>query len=319
MKFWWVNQNQTAKHEIEGGYMWSPKLNRNGRRNPFYDTMRRVDAGDIVFSFVRQYIKYLGIIQTPAFSVAKPADFGLTGDYWNNEGWYVPVEWYELPVPYQPREHFDQIKPTLPVKYSPLHRETGNGLQNVYLAAVPNAMADVLLALTKGWSQDIVELAATGSYNPDQARDAIDAQIEKKIRDDKELSETVKRSLVEARKGQGIFRRRLTEMENCCRISKVSDPRLLRASHIKPWRSCETGKERLDGNNGLLLAPHIDLLFDQGYISFENNGDVILSGRINRHELAKLGITTDITLNVGRFNPNQCRYLEFHRKEVLLI
>jgi len=48
------------------------------------------------------------------------------------------------------------------------------------------------------------------------------------------------------------------------------------SSHIKPWRS-SSNVERLDGSNGLMLAPHVDLLFDQGYISFENNGDVIVN------------------------------------------
>jgi len=40
MNFWWVNQNQTAKQEISGGYMWSPKRNKNGARNAFYENMR---------------------------------------------------------------------------------------------------------------------------------------------------------------------------------------------------------------------------------------------------------------------------------------
>jgi hypothetical protein len=51
MRFWWVNQNQTFRQEVKGGYLWSPKLKADGARNPFYDSMREVSPGDIVFSF----------------------------------------------------------------------------------------------------------------------------------------------------------------------------------------------------------------------------------------------------------------------------
>ena len=48
MRYWWVNQNQTFRQEIGGGYLWSPKRNANGARNPFYESMR-----DVAFSDVR--------------------------------------------------------------------------------------------------------------------------------------------------------------------------------------------------------------------------------------------------------------------------
>ena len=50
MRYWWVNQNQTYRHEIQGGYLWSPKRNANGARNPFYESMREVAPGDLIFS-----------------------------------------------------------------------------------------------------------------------------------------------------------------------------------------------------------------------------------------------------------------------------
>jgi hypothetical protein len=51
MRYWWVNQNQTYRHEVPGGYLWSPKLKRGGSRNPFYEFMREVAPGDVIFSF----------------------------------------------------------------------------------------------------------------------------------------------------------------------------------------------------------------------------------------------------------------------------
>src|SRR5215470_14266619 len=59
MRYWWVNQNQTYRHEIQGGYLWSPKRNANGARNPFYESMREVAPGDLIFSFMdAQVIKF---------------------------------------------------------------------------------------------------------------------------------------------------------------------------------------------------------------------------------------------------------------------
>ncbi len=61
MLYWWVNQNQTYRQEIDGGYMWSPKVSKNGKLNPFYEFMREVAPGDLIFSFADTRIKAIGI------------------------------------------------------------------------------------------------------------------------------------------------------------------------------------------------------------------------------------------------------------------
>lgn len=88
---------------------------------------------------------------------------------------------------------------------------------------------------------------------------------------------------------------------------------LLIASHIKPWRLCNNS-ERLDGNNGLLLSPHIDRLFDQGWITFSNNGDLMCSGLEIETAMKQWGI--HIPMNVGLFDLHQIEYLEFHREKI---
>jgi len=64
VRYWWVNQNQTYRQEIVGGYLWSPKRNANGARNPFYEFMREVTPGDLVFSFVDTRRVALGIVSS---------------------------------------------------------------------------------------------------------------------------------------------------------------------------------------------------------------------------------------------------------------
>jgi putative restriction endonuclease len=178
MSFWWVNQNQTGKYEIAGGFMWSPKRNRNGSFNRFYENMRLVDAGDLLFSYVDQLIQYIGVVQSPAVSGPRPAEFADT--IWDNDGWLVPVEWHRPREIVRPRGIIDILRPLLPRRYSPLQSETGNGLQSVYLAAVPEPMANELLRPLGSWrpgASPILPELATSETAIDRLEDQIEAQI----------------------------------------------------------------------------------------------------------------------------------------------
>lgn len=124
--------------------------------------------------------------------------------------------------------------------------------------------------------------------------------------------DTSAQRLTEVRTKQSLFRRRLIGVEKECRLTGVRDLRFLRASHIKPWADCTTGDERVDGNNGLLLTPTADHLFDNGWISFEN------SGRLLRYAELPSDVVNQLALNlrprsVGTFNDAQARYLDHHR------
>jgi hypothetical protein len=79
MRYWWVNQNQTARQEQQGGYLWSPKRKKKGARNHFYETMREISPGDIVFSFVDTFISAIGIAESYCWESPKPAEFGAVG------------------------------------------------------------------------------------------------------------------------------------------------------------------------------------------------------------------------------------------------
>jgi hypothetical protein len=101
------------------------------------------------------------------------------------------------------------------------------------------------------------------------------------------------------------------------RVAGVDNAAHLRASHCKPWRD-SNNDERLDGENGLLLAPSIDHLFDRGSISFQRDGGLIISPVAHRASLARMGVPTDQAVNVGAFSDRQDRFLEYHRDAVLL-
>jgi hypothetical protein len=125
------------------------------------------------------------------------------------------------------------------------------------------------------------------------------------------------RSYIRARCGQGLFKQRVMRIERKCRITGVENLTHLIASHCKPWRDA-SNEERLDGENGLLLTPSVDHLFDRGFIGFENSGELIISPIAHRPSLQKMGIETEHRVNVGHFTEGQKHFLEFHRNSVLL-
>lgn len=127
-----------------------------------------------------------------------------------------------------------------------------------------------------------------------------------------DLTETEKKVLTLARKGQGSFRNELIRLWKYCPITLCENQNLLRASHIKPWAK-STNSERLDKFNGILLSPTFDALFDKGYISFDNNGQILVSEQLSTQDATALGIRRGIHIKT---NKKQQKYLEYHRKTV---
>jgi hypothetical protein len=308
MRHWWVNQNQTYAHEVGGGYLWSPKFNKNGAHNRFYDNMTEVSQGDVIFSFCDSLIKAVGIAQAKARTAGKPAAFGGAGANWSNEGWLVPVKFTELESPIRPKDHIEMLAPTLPRKYSPL-RSTGDGLQSVYLAEVPEQMATVLRSLLGGQVEEVLG-AERGASRPDES---VDDAAEDAIKERTDIPATEKQQLIKARRGQGLYRTNLEKLEKCCRVTGVAAMEHLRASHCKPWRK-STDDEKLDGANGLLLSPHVDHLFDRGYISFADDGRILVSPRLSPTVAKQWGL--GLAGSVGSFTSGQRVYLAYHREHV---
>jgi putative restriction endonuclease len=320
MRYWWVNQNQTFAHETKGGYLWSPKRKQNNSLNPFYEFMREVAPDDIIFSFADTLIKTIGIARSNAYEAPKPLEFGQAGAYWDQIGWRVDVSFIPIKHAIRPSEHIERLKPFLPQKYSPLRAVNGHGLQSVYLTAVPESLAFALVDLIGREARDIVE----GLRLSDVVRPIIAiglAQWEEhelaKVVKDKALTETERQAVVLARRGQGLFKQNVMKRERQCRLTLVDRSEHLRASHCKPWRD-STNEERLAGDNGLLLTPDADHLFDRGYISFDDNGDVLVSPVAHHDSLVKMGLDPASLKNVGSFSSGQGTFLKFHREQVFL-
>ena len=123
--------------------------------------------------------------------------------------------------------------------------------------------------------------------------------------------ETTMKAIIDARRGQGLFRRDLKKLwQNQCAVTTCDITAVLEASHIKPWCKANN-KERLNRFNGLLLVPNLHAAFDLGLISFQNDGGILLSPCLSETNTQILGIHSSMRLY--RVFPENEEYLSYHR------
>lgn len=141
--------------------------------------------------------------------------------------------------------------------------------------------------------------------------------IESDLRDveDAQLSTTTRAALVDARLGQGRFRRELMRRwDAACAVTGCRVGAVLRASHCKPWRKSDN-RERLDSNNGLVLAANLDALFDAGLITFDDAGEMLVASVLTTQEQEALGLPAKLSRAPGSKLKS---YLRYHREHVFL-
>ncbi|MFV9473423.1 HNH endonuclease [Advenella sp. RU8] len=294
--FWWVNSGVSHKDQVSGGYISCPIVRENDIQRPTWINIKYVQKNDVIFSYAQQEIKAIGITQTDCYEANIPKEYQKI----HGERWEVKVEWFELENGFKPKDFIEQILPLLPEKNSPLRTHAddpskiGNGNQ-VYLCSISPDLASLLYKLAYHEDAGVIE-------------EIVASEIEKE-----KISNTEKESLIKSRLGQGKYRSELLAIESKCRVTGIADERFLIASHIKPW-AVASNSERLDPNNGLMLAPHIDALFDKGLISFSDNGKMLVKDQSVQSVLLSWGV--DYKKKFGRFSQEQAHYLDYHRREL---
>lgn len=321
MRYWWVNHNQTFRHEFEGRYIWSPKRKRNGSRNRFYDFLRAVRPGDVIFSYADTEIRGAGFATSYCYTCPRPVEFGHIGEAWDIVGWRVDVSFQPFHNCPRPKKHLPLLQPFLAREpFSPL-RLTGDGLQHIYLTSISTSLAEVILGLAGADCRIFAGVELNDTTAPLVESELHGQQeweeIENRRIIEADIPDTTRQALVHARIGQGIFKERVSRVEKSCRITFVNNPAHLIGSHIKPWRE-SNNDERLAAGNGLLLTPTADHLFDRGFISFEDSGDVLISPVADLVSLKRMGIDPQRPPRPKPFNTDQKHFLNHHRREVFL-
>ncbi len=288
MAYWWVNQGRTYKEERDGGYLWAPMLDKGGNRPHHWRTMDDVREGDLVFSYLGKQIRAVSVALGAAVPSTRPAEFSADIS-WEKEGLRVPCAYTELarPLPILGGV-WPRLRPLMPTRYSPL-MESGSGNTGYLYRLTPRAGRFLLEAIEEDLDQAVDEEAVAVAPN------------------------TERHALARSRVGQGRFRRDQLARWRRCAVSGVSEPALLVASHIKPWRDSNNA-ERLDPDNGLLLCAHYDRAFDAGLITFDESGVMRLASSLGSEEALRAGLAPDARLR--RVTPGMRRYLAHHREEV---
>lgn len=142
-------------------------------------------------------------------------------------------------------------------------------------------------------------------------------QIVDKIRSDTTIPETERKAIIQSRIGQGAFRKALLDKyHGACLISGVDLPKLLVASHIKPW-AVSTNLERLSVDNGRLLSATYDRLFDSGLITFDKTGKIYISSVVSSENMHRLKLVKDSKYDL-KLSGNMGEYLDYH-SEILFV
>ncbi len=321
MRYWWVNHKQTFRQEFGGKYVWCPKRKTDGRLSHFYETVREVQPGDIVFSYANAQLQGFGYAKTYGYSCPRPDEFGQVGEAWDVRGWRADVDFRRFESPVKPTDYTGRFGPLLPNRYSPI-RANGYGNQGAYFSEIPELLANLIFELA-----DPILAQSMKMVNESSDKDLIEIELPSIsswedhqqfiIQNETNIAETQRKALVQARIGQGLFKKRVYQNEKACRITKVNNLTHLIASHIKPWRESDN-EERLHEANGLMLTPTIDHLFDRGFISFADDGKLLTSPVADKDSLGKMGVETNSPILVGNFNIDQKYFLNYHREEIFL-
>ena len=163
--------------------------------------------------------------------------------------------------------------------------------------------------LLVAWYAEIKNLQAASALS---LKSDIDELEECLVSETNSAKRTEIETLIKARQGQGRFRQKLLKLYPICPLTDLDIQSLLIASHIKPWSVCNNN-ERLDPFNGLMLAPNIDRLFDKGLITFDPDGTIKISPKIDPENQERLGISRDMKLKI---EPESEKYFEYHRNHV---
>jgi hypothetical protein len=278
VRYWWIDHDTSHRQDIIGGYLWAPERSSSRVHDRYYDGRRGAAPGDLILSCADGRIGHVGRVAGRALDESGPG---------GAQGWWLPVDWTPLPRPVEvaetPAAGLAEISDDL---FHRLFEESG-------ATDWPPLPRD---------DPDLDEPATSVAAS--------------RLDYDSALTASVRDQLIRARRGQGLFRFRVFQLERACRLTGIARPDLLIASHIKPWRLCETTHERLDGANGLLLTPHVDRLFDRGLISFSDTGEVLRSPALESGDLRRLGLEEACQRNAGAFSERQRTYLQWHREVV---
>lgn len=288
MGYFWVNQGQTFKLEYQFECLWAPIQDKNGRSIHHWDTMKQLQAGDIIINYSKSKVVGYCVAQTSAYNYQKPEEFNGHSN-WGTEGRICDVKYYLFETPIDKAVIYNKIKELDGSEYSPFN--TKGNVNQGYLYKLTKEEFDVILNIA-GIKLDSINVDVL----PENSSVG---------------TETL--AVGKRRIGQGRYRRDVIRLwDGKCAITGSTIQELLIASHIVPWKDSNS-IEKTDEQNSVLLSALYDKLFDKYLITFDDSGKILVSRSINLKEKAALSITGAEVIDIK--SDKMLSYLRKHRKE----
>ncbi|WP_342625019.1 HNH endonuclease [Pseudomonas alkylphenolica] len=298
MQFFWVNLGTTHREAKNCKFLWAPlnsqTSNGNTHRRTHWENVGKVKAGDLIFCYHNNYVRAIARAERDAYRSERPSTRAF--NEWNHEGFRVDITLETLNRPLLSKSISAAYQTQFDSRTTPTLFNSTGGVNQIYMAQLPADAAYFLMeqaeVITK-YEDLLINAGAVSRVN-----------------------ETTREALIRARLGQGTFRAEVMKRwEGKCALTGVRNPNLLVASHIHAW-SLANNHARLDADNGLLLATHIDRLFDCGLISFHECGQLIISDSLTAEEQKVFGLTTFTSIDT--LNAGNRLYLAKHRERFKL-
>ncbi|MGV7211619.1 HNH endonuclease [Oxalobacteraceae bacterium A2-2] len=289
-----MNVGTTYRTVIDQHFLWAPDSAVSGSKpvtRLHWDNVRQVKAGDIIFCWYDQRISFLAVATADSFRAARPQTSSF--NEWESIGYRVDVNIIE----FDRKVHRDEISAEFIRRFDTRTRpsvfNSKATLNQIYMAHLPQDAALFLLETVQQsglFEQTLIDAAEAAP---------------------KKLPATTRTALVQARIGQGKFRADLIQRwQGKCALTGLKNVDLMVASHIDAWALCDN-VARLDPDNGLLLAPHIDRLFDRGLISFSNSGALQVSEQLDSEDRRIFSL--DRFTHIYALTEGNQQYLAKHR------
>lgn len=296
MAFFWVNLGASYKEVAAYNFLWAPShvVDNKGKKkiNAGWEPVKEVKEGDVIFCNRGESIIYVAVAGKAAYPAKRP----LTRVFnkWNDEGFQIDVDLTILTPAVSVKGfktilmaiHNDECSPALFTK-------TGCIAQQ-YMVRLPLGAGALILSYLGNAEVSVCEQASLrkkGRIQQGRTREAV----------------------AQARVGQGQFRDDVLALwKHTCPVTGLAKPELLTASHIVPW-SLSNEIEKIDPNNGFPLSPALDKLFDRGYMSFNDYGQLLIkTSELSIQDLQCLGINPKA--KIRGLGTKQKAYLARHRQ-----
>lgn len=292
MNFFWVNIGSSYKEIEEKGFLWAPQygINQQGKRftKVFWDTVKTVKKGDIIFCNKDRTLIYIAIAEKDAEPAPRPET--RTFQHWEIEGTKVPVKVIKLVNKIDISDfsstfialHNDQCEPAVFTKVGYCNQ--------IYMSRIPKLAAKLI---TNFINDDISIDFESESLSVDRPKGG------------------AREAIIQARVGHGLYRKKLMLLwKGKCAVTGVDVEPVLIASHIQGW-TVSSDEEKVDPFNGFPLVPNLDKLFDKGMISFSDAGKLLCKPE-NVNLLHALNIPPNSKLRM--VHKQNIKYLSKHRE-----